>query len=73
MISTQAAAEFLQAIYPYLVMKRERVDVAFEFRKLVALNVKKGRKGWTSIDDAMWNRREACRVEIMRLNKRGVA
>lgn len=72
-MSSVAAQLFLESIYPYLVLKRERVDVAMKFRKLVAINIKKGKKGWTAIDEELWTKREACRTELMALNKRGLA
>jgi len=72
-LSSIAAQLFLESIYPFLVLKRERVDVALKFRQLVAINVKKGKKGWTAIDDELWAKREACRNELMALNKRGLA
>lgn len=72
MCSSQAAIDMLVQIYPYVVMKRERIDVAIEFRQLVALNVAKGTKGWTAIDDELWSKREDCRNRLRKLNKRGL-
>ena len=72
-MSSIVPQQFLEAIYPFIVLKRERVDVALKFRTLVALNVKSGKKGWTAIDDELWAKREACRNELMALNKRGLA
>lgn len=72
-LSNRLAVEFLQRVRPFLVLKRDRVDVALRFQATMGLNVTVGRKGWTAITPELWEQREQLRAELMRLNHRGTS
>lgn len=65
-LSGQEAIEFLNRIYPFLIVKKPHAEVAFQFEGLAP---GRGRGGWTPANK---EKAEQLRLEMAQLNYRGV-
>jgi hypothetical protein len=63
-LSSACAAEFLQAIYPYLVIKREQAEVVFRFRSTLT-------RGGLKLSDNVVAIREDCYRSLKTLKRTG--
>jgi Xaa-Pro aminopeptidase len=68
-ISGREALNFIKAIYPYVHLKQDRLDVAIEFQE--HMNNFGGRYGQNGVPKEHLEIRENLRLKMKELNKRG--
>ena len=62
---------FLEAVYPYLIIKRRQADLAFRLYQLPAVpKARMGRKGWLIAPPSSVENKEIVRQEMLTLNWR---
>jgi len=64
-VASHAAADFLEVIYPYLILKKGEADVGLKFQASLQTNSSKAR-----VTDEQWAVREAQRIVLQGLKRK---